>query len=142
FTNGLGQSEVDPVTGQYTNSSGQIQNYAWGGPISYLNTRRSTIQTTHLNPISGAVFAVNAPPAPTQNIVTLTGTAPINVVTITVNGVSYPITWTGQTTWSIQVVLATGVNNLVVQGYDALGTFVGSGTANVNGPAVDSPEGN
>jgi len=139
-SNGMGQSEVHPTTGQYTNESGQIQNYPWGGPISFLNTRRSTIQSLHLNPTASTTFAVNPPPSPSGNVVTLTGTAPLSVTTIRVNGIDYPVTWTSQTAWSIQVILATGANGLLVEGYNSQGTWVGSGFVSATGPATDLPE--
>src|SRR3989440_5231298 len=45
-----------------------------------------------------------------QNLVTLSGTAPIDVRTITVNGVSYPIRWSSATSWNITVALSGATN--------------------------------
>src|SRR6059058_1451641 len=61
----------------------------------------------------GADFSTN------KNLVTLTGTAPIDVRAITINGVSYPVTWTAVTRWSMAVALSAGTNTLVVHGLDA-----------------------
>jgi hypothetical protein len=52
----------------------------------------------------------------TNNTITLTGTAPLAVKTIEVNGVNYPITWTSTTAWSVQLPLLNGPNFLTVQG--------------------------
>jgi hypothetical protein len=52
---------------------------------------------------------------------TLTGTAPISVRTIEVNGVAYPVTWTSTTQWRIVVPLFAVTNLLLVQGVDNYG---------------------
>ncbi len=51
-----------------------------------------------------------------NNTITLTGTAPLAVKFIEVNGVSYPITWTSTTAWSLTVPLFSGPNALTAQG--------------------------
>jgi hypothetical protein len=50
-----------------------------------------------------------------SNALTFTGTAPLAVRTIEVNGVSYPITWISTTTWSLALPLLNGPNLLVFQ---------------------------
>jgi hypothetical protein len=50
---------------------------------------------------------------------TIRGTAPIKVDAILVNGREYPITWTDVTSWSIDVNLVPGQNNLEFKGYDS-----------------------
>ena len=59
-----------------------------------------------------------------QNLVTLTGTAPLEVRTIEVNGIDSILTWTTATAWSLRVALPPGTNALVLQGYDPHGTPV------------------
>jgi hypothetical protein len=59
-----------------------------------------------------------------ENFITLTGTAPIEVKFIEVNGISYPIVWTSTTTWTIQLALGAASNNLTVRGYDYYGRAV------------------
>jgi hypothetical protein len=63
-----------------------------------------------------------------QNYLTLTGTAPIGVKTIEINGVSYPLTWTALNTWSLNYALGPGANVLTVIGYDLRGNLVAGGT--------------
>jgi hypothetical protein len=53
-----------------------------------------------------------------QNRATLNGTAPVAVMTIQVNHEPYAVTWTSVTNWQIDLVLAQGVNQFVVQGVD------------------------
>ena len=50
-----------------------------------------------------------------NNTVTLTGTAPLGVFHIAVNGVAYPVNWTSTTAWSFAFPLLGGVNVLNVQ---------------------------
>jgi hypothetical protein len=48
----------------------------------------------------------------------VTGTAPVNVDTVWINGVAYPLTWTTLTNWIVTVPLVNGTNNLGVVGVD------------------------
>jgi len=58
----------------------------------------------------------------TNDFITLTGTAPLAVKEIEINGVRYPITWTSNTGWSLRVPLYNGPNELAVQGIARNGT--------------------
>jgi hypothetical protein len=53
-----------------------------------------------------------------NSTVTISGTAPIRVGTIEINGVAYPVTWTSTTAWTLTVPLYSGTNLLVIQGVD------------------------
>jgi hypothetical protein len=53
--------------------------------------------------------------------ITLTGTAPLAVKEIEINGVRHPITWVSNTGWSLRVPLYNGPNQLAVQGIDRYG---------------------
>jgi hypothetical protein len=77
-----------------------------------------------------------------QNLISLTGTAPIDVRTITINGVVFPVSWTSVSNWTAQVALAGGLNALTVQGFDAQGNPIGTArTINVNYTgAVERPQ--
>lgn len=63
----------------------------------------------------GNDFTVNT------NVTTLTGTAPIQVKGIVVNGVDHPIAWTSVTNWSIRLALPGGERAFTVTAYDAAG---------------------
>ena len=82
---------------------------------------------------SGADFATN------RNLITLTGTAPLEVRTILVNGVPYPVTWTALKTWVIRIPLTSGTNTLVFAGLDPKGRPVATvaGTIRVNYTGAD-----
>ncbi|HAM72380.1 MAG TPA: hypothetical protein DCM86_12120, partial [Verrucomicrobiales bacterium] len=55
------------------------------------------------------------------NLVTLTGTAPVEAATLWVNGMPYAVTWSNPYTWSMRVALAGGLNTLVIEGHDLHG---------------------
>ncbi len=66
-----------------------------------------------------------------RNLATLTGTAPIPVKFIEVNGIPYPITWTTVSSWSLSVPLAAGPNALTLQGRDLRGQPVPHSTRTI-----------
>jgi hypothetical protein len=63
----------------------------------------------------GADFTSNT------NVITLTGTAPIEVKGIRINGTDYPAAWTSLTNWSIRLLLPGGQTALALTAYDAAG---------------------
>ena len=79
--------------------------------LSQLPTQVPFAITTH----NGQDFTTDT------NLVTLTGTAPLQVNTLEVNGVSYPITWTSVTNWFLTLPLFTGGNRLSLLGRDRAG---------------------
>ena len=66
-----------------------------------------------------------------NNLVSLTGTAPVEVKTITVNGISFPITWTSVTNWVLQFPLDHSTNLVVLQGYDRFGNALANDAASL-----------
>ncbi len=81
-----------------------------------------------------AAFAVNGPTELTvdTNLITLGGSAPVAVKTITVNSTAYPVTWTTVSNWTVRVVLAAGENNLTIEGMDRLGNPVVGASATLS----------
>ncbi|HWQ90939.1 MAG TPA: lamin tail domain-containing protein, partial [Clostridia bacterium] len=67
-------------------------------------------------------FSVSGPASLTtnRNAIVLTGTAPVNVRTITVNGVPWTVTWLSLTSWQLVVPVANGTTNLSVQALNRL----------------------
>ena len=94
---------------------------------TYITQRRNYLLgliATNVSPAFAITVNGGADFSTAQNLVTLTGTAPIGVRTITVNGVAYPIRWTSATSWNITVALSGATNTLVVEGLDARGSVV------------------
>lgn len=97
---------------------------------TYLN-QRQTYLLNLINTSFTAVFSSGSDVTSSVNQVTLFGTAPIDVRTITVNGAPYPVRWTGVTTWNITLALPAGTNTVVLQGLDARGNpLAGATTTN------------
>ncbi|MDW7980201.1 MAG: lamin tail domain-containing protein, partial [Verrucomicrobiales bacterium] len=72
---------------------------------NYLATRRAYLQSV----LPQAEFAISNPPytlVTGSNTVVVSGSAPLDVSEILVNGVPYPVTWTSITNWRVAVPLA------------------------------------
>lgn len=111
---------------------------------NYIASRRAYLLTV----MPTAPFAVNNPAYQVvsgSNVLALTGTGPLSVEKILVNGVPQPITWTSTTAWRVLVPLSAGTNVLALGAQDRYGNTLsnatGNVTANFTGAAV-VPEGN
>jgi len=73
-----------------------------------------------------ASFAVTGPTnfSTNVNLVVLTGTAPVQVKTLTVNGQVYPVRWLTVTTWRLEVPLQPGTNVIQLAGLDRAGAVL------------------
>jgi hypothetical protein len=93
---------------------------------NFIATRRNVILSqiaSNQSPFAitsngGADFTTN------RNLITVTGTAPLEVRTILVNGVPYAVTWTSVNTWVARVPLVSGSNILQITGLDPRGAPV------------------
>ncbi|HXC98006.1 MAG TPA: lamin tail domain-containing protein [Verrucomicrobiae bacterium] len=88
--------------------------------------------SAQLAAVNAASFTVNPGTPINNNVVNLSGVAPVNVDAVWINGVAYPLTWTGLTTWTVTVPLAGGTNNFSVIGVDKNGQPIPGDSANVN----------
>ncbi|MBC8002669.1 MAG: lamin tail domain-containing protein [Opitutaceae bacterium] len=82
--------------------------------------------TSRRNYILQQIAAVDAPLAfdgadlsTNNNLVTLSGTAPVGLKTLNFNGIPYPLTWITMTNWTVRIPLPSGPTTLVVQGYNS-----------------------
>jgi len=91
---------------------------------AYLQSQLATVEVP---------FAVDVPPyfEADTNLIILTGTAPVGVKTILMNGVAYPMTWLSPTHFVMRFVLHAGNNTFTLQGYDRFGTNIAGATATV-----------
>jgi Lamin Tail Domain/Bacterial Ig domain/CotH kinase protein len=98
-----------------------------------------------INAVNGP-FAVNGPTSFTSdgNLITLTGTAPVKVKDLLVNGKKVPVTWTSVTDWRVTLVALPGMNSFQITGEDSQGLPVAGVDRTVNveftGQSVD-PQG-
>jgi hypothetical protein len=79
-----------------------------------------------------------------SNLVTISGLAPVQMKTLLVNGVEYPIAWTTVRHWSLALVVADPTTVLNFQGYDVEGNLLPAFTATVTiqyTGSIPEPEG-
>jgi hypothetical protein len=106
------------------------------GIKSFIATRRNVILSQAasrqapftITSNGGSDFATN------RNLITLSGTAPLEARSILINGAAFPVTWTSISNWTIRIPLLAGTNTLVFTAIDPKGATVAgvSGTIRVN----------
>jgi hypothetical protein len=97
---------------------------------SWIAGARSSI-LSQLAAVNTSSFTANGPATTANNLVTLTGLAPVEIKMIRVNGVAYPLTWSSVTGWSMTVPLNAAVNTLRLQAYDVHGNLLPNYNATV-----------
>jgi hypothetical protein len=109
---------------------------------TWFSQRRGGVLTQLANVASP--FTVNASVTISNGVGIVTGTAPIGVNTISLNGVLWAVTWTSVTSWIALVPLQAGSNFLSIAGLDTHGQPIG-GTSNgvsvVYSGSIPSPVG-
>jgi hypothetical protein len=111
---------------------------------NWIANRRTSINSL-LAGMNATTFTLNTNSFVTSNnIVTLSGRAPLPVVSININGVNYTPTWTTLTNWSLTVPVGTGTFDWTVEARDRFGNPVGGSVivSVENTGAPDSPVGN
>ncbi|MBN2703082.1 MAG: lamin tail domain-containing protein [Pontiellaceae bacterium] len=87
----------------------------------WIASRRSYLQSV----LPTAEFAVDATDTTvSSNRTVLTGSAPLQVAEIWVNGTPYPVEWTSTTSWQLTLPLNAGPNTLLISGRDRFGNEV------------------
>jgi hypothetical protein len=109
-------------------------------PIKSFLSARRTYCLGRLATVA-ANFAVTTPdPFVTSNSpVMLTGTAPVEIRDIVINGVPVPVTWLSVTSWTARVIVRPGTNELILQGLDRLGREL-SGMRRTNTVVYTGPD--
>ncbi len=95
------------------------------GIKSYLSSRRNFIRQLLNRPVSITTNG-GQPLATTNPNLVLTGTAPYNAKTMTLNGLPVEPTWPSPTSWSLSGILQPGVNDFTIEIFDASGTSLGA----------------
>ncbi len=107
-------------------------------PVKTWFSQRRTFLQSQLATVA-APFTVNPSVVVSNNVGIVTGTAPVGVATVWIDGSAWPVTWTSVTGWTAQVPLKPGSNALSVVGVDVHGLPVPGATGNLNvvynGPA-------
>ena len=79
---------------------------------------------SQLAAVNPASFTVNPGVTTSNDVAYVTGVAPVNVDTVWINGVAYPLTWTTMTNWTITMPLVNGTNRLSVVVVDINGQLI------------------
>jgi regulation of enolase protein 1 (concanavalin A-like superfamily) len=97
---------------------------ASGGLKSWISAMHTSLLRTLTNQgVASLTFSVDGPPEYSVGLtqVVLTGTAPLEVKTLSVNNALLPVTWTSVKTWRLTVPLSQATNDFLVQGLDLRG---------------------
>jgi hypothetical protein len=107
---------------RWTTHYGAVGGQDTSGILNYITARRTFVLSQLPTATAFAITNNGGNNLATSNsTITIAGTAPIAVKTIEINGVAYPATWLGPTTWLLTVPLYGGTNLLVIQGIDNYG---------------------
>jgi hypothetical protein len=141
FTREYLEPFIDTRAGALINNGVNIDLTAVAAIKAFIDERRAYVQS-QLTTVE-APFAVDIPLAitTTNNLLVITGTAPIRVKYVTINGGIYPVTWISVTNFYLRLVLESGMNAITIAGLDRLGNPVsGAGitvSAEYTGPVAE-----
>jgi hypothetical protein len=128
MTTTMNSDYLGPWAARYAGLLGQD----WSRVVDYVQQRADYIRTFlplttpfAITSHGGAGFAT------TNGTVTLTGTAPLTVKTIEVNGVVCPLTWTSLTNWTLSVPVPAYSNTLAAQGFDNYSNLLAHAAASI-----------
>ena len=109
----------------------------------WLSQAQSSI-ASQLAAVNATNFAVSSNVMVSNNVAYVTGTAPVSVETVWINGEAWPITWTTLTNWVLAVPLHSGTNQFNVTGIATNGVAIAGDSGNLSvvyNAAVPSPLG-
>ncbi len=111
--------------------------------LPWISAAQTSI-ASQLAAVNATNFAVDPSVTVSNDVAYVTGTAPVAVETVWINGEAWPITWTTLTTWTLAVPLHAGTNlfNVVAvnTNYVPIGGYSGSASVIYNG-TIPSPVG-
>jgi hypothetical protein len=113
------------------------------GVSAWIASARAAILST-VAAQDSPTFVVTNSITTNNNLITITGSAPLELQDIRVNGVAYPIFWTSARNFVLRIPVYGPTTNLLLQGYDWRGnpitTISNVVAVNYTGP-ISSPEG-
>jgi hypothetical protein len=110
-----------------------------GGLEDWIGTMHNSLLTTLTNQgVSSVPFAIKSTVV-SNDVVLVSGTAPLAVKTLLFNGIEWPITWTSVTGWTVTVPLQPGSNQLSVVGVDLNSQPVAAATGSVTAVSGVTP---
>ncbi|HKQ38951.1 MAG TPA: lamin tail domain-containing protein [Verrucomicrobiae bacterium] len=108
-------------------------------PIKTWITQRRNFILSQMTAATNAPFNLSGTNyiATNRNLVAISGTAPVRVQTVLVNGTAYGLTWTTLTNWSITLAVSAGTNALRIDALDPAGHTNGTRTMTVEYTGLD-----
>ncbi|HEX4121550.1 MAG TPA: lamin tail domain-containing protein, partial [Verrucomicrobiae bacterium] len=111
--------------------------------LPWLSQAQSSI-ASQLAAVNASAFSLSPTVVVSNDVAYISGGAPVNVDTITINGANYPLTWITLTNWTVAVPDRNGTIVLNVLGLDKSGNPVPGASGSVQAifsPTVPSPVG-
>lgn len=105
---------------------------------SWLQSAKNSI-TSQLKLVNASSLTLNSNVTVTNGTVILTGLAPVNIKTILINGVEWPLVWNALTGWTVTIPLKSGTNSFTAVGVDRKGNTITSATNTVQ-VVYDDPQ--
>ena len=136
------RARYDALQADFTSLTGD-----YNAHFNLVNQRYANVQA-EFNSVNPGSFAVTSPAAEIsyagENVISVGGIAPFQAVSVLVDGVETPVTWTTPTMWSAEVVLNNGTNSFTFAALDRDGAMVNGGAVVrhvvYTGPPLDSME--
>ena len=102
------------------------------GVKNFIAAARSSI-LTQLATEDAAAFKITVPDEITtnNNLISITGEAPVEAKSIRINGIEYPITWTSVKAFRVLVAAGSATNELSIQADDANGNALAGFATNI-----------
>ncbi len=85
--------------------------------IPWISEAQSSI-ASQLAAVNASSFSVSPTVTVSNNLAYVSGVAPVNVATVWIDGVAWPLTWTSLTSWTVAIPLSYGTNVLSVTAVD------------------------
>jgi hypothetical protein len=98
--------------------------------LPWLSQERASI-VQQLATVNATNFSIAPTVSISNDVAYVSGGAPVNVDTISINGVALPVTWTSLTNWTVAVPLSPGANQLAVQAVDVHGQAIAGSSGSV-----------
>ena len=146
---------IDPDTSFNHDDNGRGERYdgldSEGGITSFTGSLKDWVATARAGILTQvaeqdvASFVLTSPTSVTSssNTITITGSAPVEMASMTFNGVEYPLTWTSTTDWTIDFVVNESPATIALQGLDVYGEPLSGMSATVTvtvTTSLDTPE--
>lgn len=116
----------------WTQHYGSLAGQDFSSILSYIGARASYVLNQLPTNTPFAITSNQGNNFGTNNTqAVLIGTGPIQIKTITINGVNYAVTWTSLTNWTLTIPLNAGTNSITAQGFDNHGAPVPNATDSI-----------